>query len=241
MDKPEAAVLNTGSLRVFHWSKLKVQSSFSGVRWVCANSCNHGNCVLRRVVRSTLSSPGQFLLRFLRVIQRTIIARCLLVLFTTFFLIELFCLFTAHEVAATPRVLSVLTTICQLGGKMSRMSEGECSRSASGVMKRSGAGKHTSAGGIIYTGEWMEDQMNGRGALQHPSGALYEGELKGNMYHGTGTYTFPDGSTYKGHFHNNRLKGDGAFTDTQGLVWIGEFLGKAALGLKMQHTYTKQA
>ncbi|XP_054480941.1 MORN repeat-containing protein 2 [Anoplopoma fimbria] len=112
--------------------------------------------------------------------------------------------------------------------------EGECSRSASGVMKRSGAGKHTSACGIIYIGEWLEDKMHGRGTLQHPSGALYEGELKDNMYHGTGTYTFPDGSTYKGHFHNNRLEGDGAFTDTQGLVWTGEFLGKAALGLKMQ-------
>lgn len=87
----------------------------------------------------------------------------------------------------------------------------------------------------------MEDQMNGRGAMQHPSGALYEGEFKNNMYHGTGTYTFPDGSTYKGPFHNNRLEGDGAFTDTQGLVWMGEFLGKAALGLKMQHTYAKQA
>ncbi|XP_075968039.1 MORN repeat-containing protein 2 isoform X2 [Anarhichas minor] len=119
--------------------------------------------------------------------------------------------------------------------------EGECDSSALGVMKRSGAGKHTSAGGVIYTGEWLEDKIHGRGTLQHPSGALYEGEFQENMYHGTGTYTFPDGSTYKGHFHNNRLEGDGAFTDTQGRVWTGEFLGKAALGLKMQHTLAKQA
>ncbi|XP_042367326.1 MORN repeat-containing protein 2 isoform X2 [Plectropomus leopardus] len=112
--------------------------------------------------------------------------------------------------------------------------EGECS-SASGVMMRSGAGKHTSAGGIIYTGEWSEDKMHGRGTLQHPSGALYVGEFKDNMYHGMGTYTFPDGSTYKGNFHMNRLEGDGAFTNAQGLVWTGEFHGKAALGLKMQH------
>ncbi|XP_040001023.1 MORN repeat-containing protein 2 isoform X3 [Xiphias gladius] len=76
--------------------------------------------------------------------------------------------------------------------------EGECSKSASGVMMRSGAGKHTSANGIIYTGEWHEDKMHGRGTLQHPSGGLYEGEFKDNMYHGTGTYTFPDGSIYKG-------------------------------------------
>ncbi|XP_056223734.1 MORN repeat-containing protein 2 [Seriola aureovittata] len=114
--------------------------------------------------------------------------------------------------------------------------EGECSRSASGALMRSGVGKHTSADGIIYTGEWLQDKMHGRGTLQHPSGALYEGEFKDNMYHGTGTYTFPDGSTYKGHFSKNRLEGEGAFTNTEGLVWTGEFHGKAALGLKMQHS-----
>ncbi|XP_010786291.1 MORN repeat-containing protein 2 [Notothenia coriiceps] len=112
--------------------------------------------------------------------------------------------------------------------------EGECSMCA-GVMMRSGTGTHTSAGGIIYTGEWLEDKMHSRGTLNHPSGALYEGEFKDNMYHGTGRYTFPDGSTYKGPFNKNRLEGDGAFTDTQGLVWTGEFHGKAALGLKMLH------
>ncbi|KAM4569774.1 MORN repeat-containing protein 2 [Odontesthes bonariensis] len=114
--------------------------------------------------------------------------------------------------------------------------EGECSRSASGVLVRSGKGKHISASGITYIGEWCEDKMQGRGLMQHPSGALYEGEFKDNMYHGTGTYTFTDGSVYKGPFHENRLQGEGTFTDKQGVVWTGEFHGKAALGLKMQHT-----
>uniref|UniRef100_A0A665WCY8 MORN repeat containing 2 n=1 Tax=Echeneis naucrates TaxID=173247 RepID=A0A665WCY8_ECHNA len=113
--------------------------------------------------------------------------------------------------------------------------EGECSRSASGALMRNGVGKHTSANGIIYTGEWLEDRMHGQGTLRYPSGALYEGQFKDNTYHGTGTYTFPNGSSYKGQFHMNRLEGDGAFTNTQGLVWMGEFHGKAALGLKLQH------
>ncbi|XP_008298805.1 MORN repeat-containing protein 2 isoform X2 [Stegastes partitus] len=144
--------------------------------------------------------------------------------------------------------------------------EGECSRSECGAIVRSGNGKHTSASGVTYIGEWHEDkvciccvsthcdktlsgcmllshalslclsQMHGRGTLQHPSGAVYEGEFKGNMYHGTGTYTFPDKSVYKGHFQENRLEGDGAFINAQGLVWTGEFHGKAALGLKLQHS-----
>ncbi|XP_074554064.1 MORN repeat-containing protein 2 [Halichoeres trimaculatus] len=112
--------------------------------------------------------------------------------------------------------------------------EGECSMAASGALVRSGTGTHTSAGGMIYTGEWHEDALHGRGTLQHPSGAKYEGEFKDNMYEGTGTYTFPDGSTYRGQFHKNRLEGGGVFTDTQGLAWAGEFHGKAALGLEVQ-------
>lgn len=48
-----------------------------------------------------------------------------------------------------------LLGLCQLLSS----TEGECSRSASGVMMRSGAGKHTSASGVIYTGEWCEDKV----------------------------------------------------------------------------------
>lgn len=51
-----------------------------------------------------------------------------------------------------------LLGLCQLCQLLSP-TEGECSRSASGVMMRSGAGKHTSAGGVIYTGEWCEDKV----------------------------------------------------------------------------------
>ncbi|MED6263231.1 hypothetical protein CHARACLAT_002423 [Characodon lateralis] len=113
--------------------------------------------------------------------------------------------------------------------------EGQCSRSASGALVRSGIGKHTSVSGIIYMGEWCEDKMLGRGSLQFPSGALYEGEFKDNMYHGSGTYIFPDGSVYRGHFCNDRLAGEGTFTDAQGLSWTGDFHGETALGLKLLH------
>ncbi|KAM3587436.1 uncharacterized protein V6R79_005502 [Siganus canaliculatus] len=117
--------------------------------------------------------------------------------------------------------------------------EGKCSRSAAGVMMRSGVGEYTSADGVTYTGEWHEDKMHGRGTLRYPSGALYEGEFKDNMYNGAGVYTFPDGGICKGHFHNNRLEGQGVFTNPQGLVWEGEFHGKAAIGLKLQPNITK--
>ncbi|KAM8884779.1 MORN repeat-containing protein 2 isoform X3 [Synchiropus splendidus] len=116
---------------------------------------------------------------------------------------------------------------------------GDCIRMPSGETKRSGSGRHTSASGIVYTGEWRDDKMNGKGSLRHPSGALYQGEFKDNMYHGRGTYTFPDGSKYTGSFNQNKLDGEGAFTSTHGLVWTGEFSGDGALGLKLQHNLCK--
>ncbi|XP_059895019.1 MORN repeat-containing protein 2 isoform X1 [Gadus macrocephalus] len=115
--------------------------------------------------------------------------------------------------------------------------EGESIKSESGVVMRSGTGQQSSANGVVYTGEWQEDQMNGRGTVAYPSGAIYEGELKDNRYHGRGTYTFPDGSKYTGAFFDNRLEGEGTFTCPKGLVWTGDFHGKAALGLKLQHNF----
>lgn len=50
--------------------------------------------------------------------------------------------------------ITQVTQVC-----VSSSTEGECSRSASGVMMRSGAGKHTSEGGVIYTGEWHGDKV----------------------------------------------------------------------------------
>uniref|UniRef100_A0A8C6UKW9 MORN repeat containing 2 n=1 Tax=Neogobius melanostomus TaxID=47308 RepID=A0A8C6UKW9_9GOBI len=114
--------------------------------------------------------------------------------------------------------------------------EGQCCKSTSGALVRGGTGKHTSASGVIYSGEWYDDKMNGTGTLQLPSGAHYEGDFKDGMFHGTGKYTFPNGSFYTGHFNQNRLEGQGSFTDSSGLVWIGEFHGKAALGLRLKNT-----
>ncbi|CAL1568918.1 unnamed protein product [Knipowitschia caucasica] len=113
--------------------------------------------------------------------------------------------------------------------------EGQCCRSASGAMVRGGTGRHISAAGVIYSGEWCEDKMSGTGTLQLPTGAHYEGEFKDSMFHGTGKYTFPDGSHYSGHFNQNRFEGQGSFTDSTGLVWMGEFHGRAALGLRLKH------
>ncbi|KAG8583643.1 hypothetical protein GDO81_008493 [Engystomops pustulosus] len=83
--------------------------------------------------------------------------------------------------------------------------EGECRRSATGALERSGIGVNRSPHGVTYTGSWKNDRMYGLGKLEHPSGAVYEGEFIDNKFHGRGTYTFPNGAQYIGNFTENNF------------------------------------
>uniref|UniRef100_A0A8C6GLY2 MORN repeat containing 2 n=1 Tax=Mus spicilegus TaxID=10103 RepID=A0A8C6GLY2_MUSSI len=112
--------------------------------------------------------------------------------------------------------------------------DGDCTRTTSGICERNGTGMHTTPNGIVYTGSWKDDKMNGFGRLEHFSGAVYEGQFKDNMFHGLGTYTFPTGAKYIGNFNENRVEGEGEYTDTQGLQWCGNFHFTAAPGLKLK-------
>ncbi|XP_069925623.1 MORN repeat-containing protein 2 [Oryctolagus cuniculus] len=112
--------------------------------------------------------------------------------------------------------------------------DGECTRTSSGVYERNGIGIHTTPNGIIYTGSWKDDKMNGFGKLEHFSGAVYEGQFKDNMFHGLGTYVFPTGAKYTGNFNENRVEGEGEYTDIQGLEWSGNFHFTAAPGLRLK-------
>ncbi|XP_035922066.2 MORN repeat-containing protein 2 [Halichoerus grypus] len=112
--------------------------------------------------------------------------------------------------------------------------DGDCTRTSSGIFERNGIGIHTTPNGIVYTGSWKDDKMNGFGRLEHFSGAVYEGHFKDNMFHGLGTYTFPNGAKYTGNFNENRMEGEGQYTDTQGLEWCGTFHFTAAPGLRLK-------
>ncbi|XP_025309920.2 MORN repeat-containing protein 2 [Canis lupus dingo] len=112
--------------------------------------------------------------------------------------------------------------------------DGDCTRTSSGIFERNGIGIHTTPNGIVYTGSWKDDKMNGFGRLEHFSGAVYEGHFKDNMFHGLGTYTFPTGAKYTGNFNENRVEGEGQYTDIQGLEWCGNFHFTAAPGLKLK-------
>ncbi|XP_060988968.1 MORN repeat-containing protein 4-like [Dama dama] len=112
--------------------------------------------------------------------------------------------------------------------------DGDGTRTSSGVIERNGIGIHTTPNGIVYTGSWKDDKMNGFGELEHFSGAVYEGHFKDIMFHGLGTYTFPTGAKYTGNFNENRVEGEGQYTDIQGLEWCSNFHFTAAPGLRLK-------
>jgi hypothetical protein len=51
-------------------------------------------------------------------------------------------------------------------------------------------------GAYSYSGEWVDDEMNGQGRFTFASGARYEGTLLHNAFHGQGSYCWPDGKQY---------------------------------------------
>jgi len=112
---------------------------------------------------------------------------------------------------------------------------GEYQLNEEGVIERHGHGTQTTNQGIVYTGTWCNDKMEGQGHMTFPSGASYEGMFVGNHFSGEGTYTWPDGCFYKGSFEESRLKGEGIFCDKHQQVWTGNFHNKAAPGLKFKH------
>ena len=100
----------------------------------------------------------------------------------------------------------------------------------------------------VYIGDWLSDEMHGRGTLTWSDGTVYEGTFKdglmngigkmtfaddGGVYegpflaglrHGVGTHTLSDGSCYVGSFLNDVREGNGKYTDAKdGSVYVGDW------------------
>ncbi|KAL3667129.1 hypothetical protein V7S43_008068 [Phytophthora oleae] len=55
-----------------------------------------------------------------------------------------------------------------------------------------------------YDGEWLRDQMHGKGVYAFATGANYDGGFQANNFHGVGSYRWTDGARYDGGWHFNR-------------------------------------
>ncbi len=100
---------------------------------------------------------------------------------------------------------------------------GEYVEFGNGVIERSGEGSHSFATGLVYTGTWSNDKMNGIGEMTHPNGCKYKGEFVDNDYQGSGVFQWSDGSKLSGQFTNNKIVGVGELVDPAGRTWTGEW------------------
>ena len=69
-------------------------------------------------------------------------------------------------------------------------------KSVDGAKVRDGEGVYTH-GPEEFTGQWVDDCMEGSGKHTFSSGAFYEGEFSNNLFEGKGVYRFADGATYR--------------------------------------------
>lgn len=64
--------------------------------------------------------------------------------------------------------------------------------------------------GKVYTGEFKNDKMQGKGKKVWPEalgGGSYEGDFVDDMMQGKGVMNWPDGGTYTGDFANDKMHG----------------------------------
>ncbi|CAM9198753.1 unnamed protein product [Discosporangium mesarthrocarpum] len=114
--------------------------------------------------------------------------------------------------------------------------------------KRSGVGKMTYPNGDEYTGEWVNNAMEGEGTYVYKtSGDAYSGTWVASKKVGQGTYQFgaddsvmqgtwvdgsitegkwifKDGTVYTGHFKKGRPIGEGVYSFASGIVQKGQYV-----------------
>ena len=111
--------------------------------------------------------------------------------------------------------------------------------------RKHGAGTFTTPCGGKYVGDFVDDEITGRGERVWGDGRTYDGTFKLGEMHGEGTLRRPDGGSYTGEWAMNKRHGRG--TDTHGPsgdVYVGEWqddmrhgCGKSTLKSAGDETY----
>lgn len=78
--------------------------------------------------------------------------------------------------------------------------------------------------GVVYTGEYKDGMINGKGKMTFKNGTVYEGDFVDGQFNGYGKITYDDDSFYAGEFKNNTMNGWGSFTSSEGDVHEGEWV-----------------
>ncbi|AYU76014.1 Phosphatidylinositol 4-phosphate 5-kinase, putative [Leishmania donovani] len=90
---------------------------------------------------------------------------------------------------------------------------------------KQGLGQTLFPSGDCYTGEYKENQRDGRGVYWwSKGGALYCGEWFRNMRHGYGRMVYPDGSRYLGRWVHGKRSGKGRYVYADGSSYDGAWV-----------------
>ncbi|CAI2723062.1 unnamed protein product [Schistosoma spindalis] len=76
-----------------------------------------------------------------------------------------------------------------------------------------------------YSGEWVNDKIEGFGKVKFTSGSHYEGSFKDNKMDGLGIYYWPSGHILKAQFEQNNIQENSLIEliDPDGKQWTGRF------------------
>ncbi|MCB8818319.1 cell wall-binding repeat-containing protein [Desulfosporosinus shakirovi] len=96
--------------------------------------------------------------------------------------------------------------------------------------KKEGQGKYTWANGDVYSGEWKNDKMNGRGVLVYSDGTEYSGTFVDNKREGQGYIKWFNNETYTGEWKNDLMSGEGSYTFKNGDKYLGSWLNNKMNG-----------
>jgi V8-like Glu-specific endopeptidase len=89
--------------------------------------------------------------------------------------------------------------------------------------QKNGAGTFVSPSGSVYSGEWKNGRISGKGTAKYSDGSIYEGIFTAGRPNGSGTITYSDGSKYSGNWQNGEINGAGKAVYSNGLTYDGNF------------------
>lgn len=95
---------------------------------------------------------------------------------------------------------------------------------------RRGYHEFTFDNGNQYKGEWLNNEMHGKGTFLYVDGTRYTGDFKHDMFDGNGVYSNSDGSTYVGQFSKGMASGYGEQFHSDGTIDKGYFFENEYIG-----------
>lgn len=101
---------------------------------------------------------------------------------------------------------------------MEQWPNGSCFKGSYVNGKKAGQGHLTSS---EYTGEWLDNQMHGKGEYKWSDGRKYVGQYVQDQKEGYGEMEWPDGRKYKGYYKDGKQEGIGIYINSQGETKYG--------------------